>query len=235
MKRTAFYRLPEDIKISIIVGLFISVLVSYIPNYDRLLYSQTESVEYILAQNYAGYPAGEDVPELVSREEILEERHAYTLVVDAESIKPLHLYLRLSVSDRTISESAFFRFWDKVANEETSGQFYSVVLESGDTMIVLLDDYAVKLPRSGMVRLPIGTTQNTGETLQRYLARKGDFSQDELAYYVDMASRWRSGKIAEKIEDVRFPIWMVTWMLVGFGTYYLFKKMERIESECANQ
>ena len=39
------------------------------------------------------------------------------------------------------------------------GQYYSVGLDNGETVIVYLDDAVVKLPRNGGVRLPTGRTQ----------------------------------------------------------------------------
>lgn len=219
------------LEFSLIMAVFISALVAFLPNYDRLLYPQTEPVKYLWSEYNTGYPAGEDVPELASREEILKERHGYTLVVDARNIKPLHLYLGLH--NDILSESAFSRFWDKLEEKKASGQFYSVVLENGDTMIVLLDDHAVKLPRNGKVKLPIGKTEKTWKALRETLAEKGDFSEEELAYYIDMASDWRRSDVAKKIEGVRGSVSIITLLIVPFGAYYLMVRMERMERKRA--
>lgn len=220
--------LPSDIYVSMIVAFFIGALVYLVPNYDRMVYSQTEPVEYSEAQHdigYIGYPAGDDVPELVSREEIIKENHSYTLVVDAETIKPLHLYLGLSKD--TMTESAFVRFMSRDENKRAMGQLFSVELENGDTMIVLLDDNAVKLPRSGLVKLPIGRTKKLlWSDVKEYLTDKYDFSKDELACYIDMARGWRKSDMAERIETIRLLTGWVTIIIVGFGVYFLVKRIE---------
>lgn len=227
---SALRDLGQNIQFSLIVATFIAALVGFIPNYDRMIYSQTEPVEYLDAHNYTGYPAEDDVPELVSREEILKEGDSYTLVVDAETIKPLHIFLGLS--EDTITKSAFVRFLNKDDNKKVYGQLFSVELENGDSMIVLLDDYAVKLPRSGTVKLPIGETKELlwSDAIE-YLTDKYDFSEDELAYYVDMAGSWRKSDIAERIVTVRVSICMVVFIVVAVGAFFLFKKIDRKESE----
>lgn len=226
----SLHRLPENMQFSIIVAMIISALVGFIPNYDRMIYSQTEPVEYFDAHNYTGYPAEDDVPELVSREEILRESDSYTLVVDAETIKPLHIFLGLS--EDTITKSAFVRFLNKDDNKKVYGQLFSVELENGDSMLVLLDDYAVKLPRSGTVKLPIGETKELlwSDAIE-YLTDKYDFSEDELDYYVDMAGSWRKSDIAERIVTVRISITLVTFIIVAVGAFFLYERIDRKEKE----
>lgn len=224
-----FHRLNNKMQMSVIVASVFVVLVGFIPNYEEMIYSQTEPVEWIEAQNYAGYPAGDDVPELASREEILKKGHSYTLVVDAGNIKPLHLFL--SLSDHSVSDSAFMRFLNRDDNKNATGQLFSAELENGDTMIVLLDDYAVKLPQSGRVKLPIGKTKKMEKETIEYLTEKYNFSEDELAYYIDMAGSWRKSDIAERIVTVRISIAMVTFIIVVIGTYILLGKIERKEIE----
>ena len=225
------FRLNEKVQFSIIVASVFAVLVGFLPNYESMIYAQTEPVGYFEAQNRVGYPAGRDVPELASREEILKKGKGYTLVVDAKSIKPLHIYLWLS--DHSFTTSAFQRFLNRDENKNAVGQLFSVVLENGDTMIVLLDDYAVKLPRSGKVKLPIGKTEKMKGKPLEYLEEKYDFSEAEMAYYVDMAGSWRKSKIAGGIETVRIFVFMLTFMIAVIGTYILIEKIERKERERA--
>lgn len=228
-----FHRLSHNIQFSVIVASLFAVLVGFIPNYENMIYSQTEPVGGFDAEcyiEYTGYPAGDDVPELVSREEILEAGHGYTLVVDAATIKPLHIFFGLS--EDTMTESALVRFMNRIDNKEALSQLFSVELENGDTMIVLLDDYALKLPRSGMVKLPIGKTEKLlwSGTIE-YLTDKYDFSEDELDYFIDMAGSWRKSDIAERIETVRVSIGMVVFIFVAVGTYFLVDKIDRKERE----
>lgn len=224
-------RLPATIQLSVMLAILISAIIGFIPNYDRMIYSHTEPVDYSEAQYYAGYigyPAGDDVLELVSKEEILKEDYSYTLVVDAENIKPLHLFFGLCKD--TMTKSAFTRFMNRDENEKVFGQFFSVELENGDTVILLLDDYAIKLPRKGMIKLPIGETKKLLWTdVKDYLREKHDFSEDELACYVDMGSGWRGSKIAERIVTVRITVMMVMCIVIGFGAYFIIEKIDRKE------
>ena len=226
------HRLNMNIQFSIILALFFAALVGFVPNYERLIYLQTESVKYGNFQNHSGYPAGDDVPKLKSRGEIMEEHYGYTLTVDAKNITPLHIFLGLS--DNTVSKSAFKRFLNRDDNQKAYGQLYSVVLENGDTMIVLLDDYAVKLQQSGTVKLPIGKTEKMGNVTKEYLTEKYYFSDDELAYYIDMASGWRKSNIAERIVTVRLSISLVTFIIVAFVTYFITTRIERKEKGVSN-
>lgn len=228
-----WFRLNEKVQFSIIVAAVFAVLVGFLPNYESMIYAQTEFVGDFEAQNRVGYPARKDVPELTSREEILTKGKGFTLVVDAKNIKPLHIYLWLS--DRSIPASAFERFLNRDDNKNAVGQLFSVVLKNGDTMIVLLDDYAVKLPRSGKVRLPIGKTEKMKGKPLEYLEERYDFSEDELAYYVDMAGSWRKSKIAEGIETVRIFFFMLTFIIAVVGTYFVTDKIERKERELAEK
>lgn len=228
-----WFRLNEKVQFSIIVASVIAVLVGFLPNYESMIYAKTEFVGDFEAQNHIGYPARKDVPELTSREEVLKKGKGYTLVVDAKSIKPLHIYLWLS--DHSFPTSAFQRFLNRDENQKAVGQLFSVVLKNGDTMIVLLDDYAVKLPRSGKVRLPIGKTEKMKGKPLEYLEERYDFSEDEMAYYIDMAGSWRKSKIAEEIETVRIFVFMLTFIIAVIGTYILTEKLERKERERADK
>lgn len=96
-------RLPENIQTSIILAMFISAIIGFVPNYDRMIYLQTEPVDYFEAQyytEYTGYPAGDDVPELA-----------------------LHIFL--GFSEDTMTKSAFVRFMNRDENKEALGQLFS--------------------------------------------------------------------------------------------------------------
>ncbi len=229
-----FYKLNNNMQFSVIVALVFAVLAGFLPNYERAVYSMTEPVEWFEARNYTGFPAGDGVPELESREEILKEGEGFTLAVDAGSLEPLHFFLGLSEDAAT--DSALLRFLNSDDNKKAFGQLFSVELENGDTVIVLLDDQAVKLPRSGTVRLPIGETKKPlSEDAIEYLTAKYDFSEDELTYYVDMAGNWRKSSIARRIVTVRSSVAMAVFIPAVIGTYLLIGRIERKEREHMQQ
>ena len=229
-----FYKLSNDIQFSVIVALAFAVLAGFLPNYERMVYSMTEPVEWFEARNHTGFPAGDGVPELESGEEILEEGKGFTLTVDAGAVKPLHFFLGLF--EDTATDSALRRSLNRDDNKKVFGQLFSVELESGDTVIVLLDDQAVKLPRSGTVRLPIGETKKPlSEDAIKYLTAEYDFSEDELTYYIDMAGNWRKSSSARKIVTVRIIAAMAVFVPVVIGTYLLIGRIERKERERMQQ
>ncbi len=69
-------------------------------------------------------------------------------------------------------------------------------------------------------------TEKIGVKGDRISYGKYDFSEDELAYYVDMADSWRESDIAERIETVRVSVATVTFITVVFGAYFLTKRID---------
>ncbi len=217
MRRTAWYRLPEHIQFCFLIAGMLAVLIAIFPNYEALSYSKTEAVND--TNNYLGYPPGDEVAVLSTAEEIEQETHVFTMEVEADQIKPLGVYHGLGVY-RNVSKFGAFRFMNRFETEKVYGQFYSVELENGDQVIILLDDLVVKLPRTGKVKLPRGKLEKLGETSKDYLSEKMGKPRADFKYYVDAASSWRSfeGKKSIQLRTLLLGVCFV----LGLPLAYLF-------------
>lgn len=199
----------------VVLGAFLSLLLVEIPNYQKFAYKDTEPIEYSshMEDEYLGYPAGENFPVIESKAETESGDSKYfTMEQDVSVLQPLDLYLGLE--EGTYRHNGFIRSIDNNL-EGGVARFFTTKLESGESVIILLDDTTIDLPKKGVVRLPIGRYQKAREAFKEVLREESGLS--DVDGYIDMASGWRKGEESEKLENKR----SMALLVVFLGLFFL--------------
>ena len=137
---TVFNRMPDEVQFVIITGVLITCLFAVIPHhFEKAAYRDTPAVSYEKYKDQAGYPAGSGFTDVKSVAD-MESLNNFVITVDAKDITPTHKYMSI------LGRSYFGGIGRVIQNctEHGIGQYYTVILESGEKIIVFLDDFAVK-------------------------------------------------------------------------------------------
>ena len=225
MPFTAFSRMKDEIAVGFIVAVVLTFIFAYIPNYQKYYYQNTETKAYDKYKDYAGYPAAEGFPVVESLADIKNAKgHNFTITVDVSDLTPVDLYM--CIVDRKLVSNGFGRMLN---NNDFGGigRYFKVELASGEQVLVFLDDTTIGLPKEGEATLPIGIYKpgKEGDFLNILRERSG---LPDIEGYVDMAGEWRSGKEAEKSEQLRFligiSIFVGSWII---SSKFFFKLTSR--------
>ena len=120
----------------------------------------------------------------------------FVLIIDRTQLKETHTYRGLHDSSYTRN-----RILRALLNNEMKngmGQFYVAVLESGERVLVLLDDTTIELPDEGLITLPVGRriNVNSGKSFSKLVERER-MEGDAANIYLDMGSAWRNSREAK--------------------------------------
>lgn len=217
---TVFNRMPDEVQFIIITGAFIVFLVAAIPHsFEKKAYRNTPSVNYEKYEDQAGYPAGEGFTDIKSVAD-MEELKNFTITVDVKILTPTHKY-------RSILDKSYYgKIMRQIQNSTVHGigQYYTVVLESGEKIIVFVDDFAVDIPKSGTVTLPVAKKMymNTISDTFREIQKEQQISEENISWYVDTTGNWRKSEQAKTIEGSRFRVGLLTFVLVAVIESILF-------------
>lgn len=224
MSGSAFVRMRDEYAVALIMAVILTFFVAFIPNYQKYAYRDTEPLMYspIMKTDSVGYPAAENFQTVSSVEDIVEAKDTYfTMEIDRADLTPMDLYVYLK--KRTFSTNGFMRI---INNNDFGGvgRLFVAKLESGEEVIVLLDDTTIELPKKGVVRLPIGKSVkvNTDE-IKELLRDKSGLANVES--YIDMAGTWRQSEAAQKVENIRYLIMVVTFIGSWIGFTIGFAKL----------
>lgn len=138
----AFYRIQDSIFVGIVLSVFFSMAVAYLPNYQRKVYRNTEPVKYDKYESEnVGYPAGMGYPSVKSVEDIMANRkYQFVLEINVEDLRPLDYYRGISTS--TYCKTAMNRAM--VNNIEGGvGRFFVATLQSQEKVLVFIDDTTI--------------------------------------------------------------------------------------------
>ncbi len=227
MSTSAFIKMRDEFAIALILAAFLTFLLAFIPNYQKHAYKDTEPVEYssFMRTDCVGYPSAESIPTVNSIAEIEEAKETYfTIELDRANLTPIDLYLYLE--ERTFSTNGFMRI---INNNDFGGvgRFFVAELESGEEVVVLLDDTTIDLPKKGEIRLPIGkSVKVNSDKIKGMLRDKSGLPNVES--YVDMAGDWRESEEAKEVEKFRYLIMTVVFI----GSWIMFSVlMVRVTKE----
>ena len=218
MSGSAFVRMRDEHAVALILAAFLAFCVAFIPNYQKYGYRDTEPMAYspIMKTASVGYPAAENFPTVGSVADIEVAKDKYfTIELERENLTPMDLYVYLE--KQTFSTNGFMRI---INNNDFGGvgRLFVAKLESGEKVVVLLDDTTIELPKEGTVRLPIGKSVKVkSDEIKGMLRDKSELTNVES--YIDMAGTWRQSEEAQKMENIRFLILIVTFIgsWIGFS------------------
>lgn len=219
----AFYRLKDGIFLGIVFAAFMCSAVTYLPNYQRYAYDKTPYVKYDkYDQRIAGYPALEEgFPMVNSVQDVMDnKKYNFLLKIDMKDLKPINRYY--GIKSKYIYTSNFRR---NIENNQEGGvcQFFVAKLNSGESVMVLIDDTTFRLPESGMVTLPVARYRSAN--LTSWFEKPDEISNDNFKWYIDTAGCWREGKEASKAETVRNIIMVISFLGSLLIWLVLYKKL----------
>ena len=223
---TAWLRLGEKASFSLIVTVVLIIVLTWFPNYEKLSHSMMEPVNEA-DYEYVGFPAGEAIPVLETAMEIDQERSVYTIEVDASRMVPLRVFSSLAGEGITDSRAPRVLCFDDF--KKMMAQYYAVELDDGEKVLCLIDDFAVKIPGSGRIKLPIGRTEVLGKTSKKYLSRQAGILEGEFSRYVNMVGSWRHSQYAAKGRTIRMMIIIGCFLVVAPFVYWTVWRLERKE------
>ena len=218
---TVFNRMPDEVQFVIITGVLITCLFAVIPHhFEKAAYRDTPAVSYEKYKDQAGYPAGSGFTDVKSVAD-MESLNNFVITVDAKDITPTHKYM-------SILGRSYFGGIGRVnqnCTEHGIGQYYTVILESGEKIIVFLDDFAVEIPKEGKVTLPVGRIWelNTIDDTFREIQKEQGISEENIKWYVDAAGEWRNSEQAKAINDKKFFRGILIFLLVAAIEIIIFK------------
>lgn len=210
---TVFNRMPDEVQFIIITGVFIACLFAALPHsFEKEAYKYTPSVNYEKYRNQAGYPAGDGFTDVKSIAE-MEEYENFTITIDVENLTPTHKYR--AVLDKSYYGGIMRHIQNSTVNG--IGQYYTAVLESGEKIIVFLDDFAFEIPKTGKVTLPVAQKMymNTINDTFHEIQKEQQISEENISWYVDTAGDWRKSDQAKAINDRRFSFGFMIFVLVA--------------------
>lgn len=187
-------------------------IVAYVPNYQKIAYRNTPEIDYSYL-SCAGYPAGRGYPVVQSVEDVMLYDE-FIIEIDMKNLESTKCY-KYNVISKSLYRGGLIRVFDNNSSEYGIGQFYVATLESGEKIILFLDDTALDLPKKGKVRLPIGESVRVKKnSVFNYIQDEFGLKDENSSWYVDMAGDWRSGEQAEKMEEIKGNLYLGTMVVM---------------------
>lgn len=229
----AFSRIKASITCAIVLAFLVAELVEDIPDYGKNIYKSAETVDYDEYEDQTGFPAGQGYEELTGRKEIFDAEKNYILKVDVKDLQPVKLYRK--IQEETYYKNKFSKYIFANSNGGV-GTYYIAKLKSGEKIIVFIDDRVFTVPKSGMVELPVASTDSiTDPWVLSRLQNLTGLSEEELQYYVDTAGKWRQSTDGEKMSDKATVRGMVTFVIVVVPFGFLFAYIEKLGAKKENE
>lgn len=159
-----YARFRLEYLIAWIIVMFIVGVLVWLPPYELLVYqfSPVKDAEDVEQHWTAaiGYRGAKDIHRLTAVEGMNSIYSGYEVQVietDVQKIQATGIYKDLSVSSG-YEKNKLKVFFQRVI-KQNYGQFYIVELESGEKILVLVNDYLFHIPFRGKVTLPIGRSR----------------------------------------------------------------------------
>jgi len=207
----AHFRLSSTMIIRLVLVTLTAYIVAYVPNYQKIAYKNTPKIDYGYL-SCAGYPAGRGYPVVQSAEDAMLYDE-FVIVIDVEKLEGTDRY-RDNIFKKTY-RGAFVRVVNNNLSDYGIGQYYVATLESGENIILFLDDTALDLPKKGKVTLPIGEVIRVKKnSVFNYIQEEFGLKDENSNWYVDMAGDWRSGEQAEKMEEIKGNLYLGTMVVM---------------------
>lgn len=205
--------MPDEVQFVIITGVFIACLFAAIPHhFEKAAYRDTPAVSYEKYQDQAGYPAGSGFTDVKSVDD-MEDLENFTITLDVNDLTPTHKY-------RTILDKSYCgKIMRQIQNSTVNGigQYYTAVLESGEKILVFVDDFALDLPKKGVITLPVAKKMymNTVSDTFREIQKEQQIPEENINWYVDTAGNWRNSAEAKAINGRRYFVGFLIFVLVA--------------------
>lgn len=220
-------------------------------SFERLLYRSAEPVSAETVRNaigakpgsvkhLAGYPCTESTGGLTSAEE-LKKNYIAALEADAVRLEATGIYRQVnyrtirgthrgyySSNSRTygvnapvITRSRLTAFWMRPYADYA--QYYLVTFDDGSRTWALIDTAITKIPRKGIVKLPVGYYWDEGAARflteaekEKYHMSDRDILEDRyLGDAIDLCSGWVKGEEMEQYRETRSLIQSVGTVVTG--------------------
>lgn len=206
----AFYRLGDKALACLVSSAFIALILAYVPNYQKWAYQHTIPVAYDKYNDHSGYPEGGGYTAVHSIEEI-KQHDNFIIRIDVADLEPVDVYEGIR-SDGYSTK----KLWRILNPDEKGGigRYFIATLESGERIVLLLDDTVLHFPKTGIMTLPVGKVNEKyyKEVLDEVYARV-DLDEESKGWYVNMAEAWRKGRESKKMEGKQGNILVAAFII----------------------
>lgn len=206
----AFHRLGDKALACLVSSAFIALFLAYIPNYQKWAYEHTIPIAYDKHNDHSGYPEGGGYPVVHSIEEIRQHNN-FIIRIDVADLEPVDVYE--GIRSNGYSTKKIWRIFNP-DEEGGIGRYFIAKLESGEKVVLLLDDTVLDFPKSGIMTLPVGKV-NEGyykEVLNEVYAR-AEVDEESKNWYINMAEAWRKGRESKKMEGKQESILVAAFII----------------------
>lgn len=204
------FRIRPDILLRIVLSIIFAFIITGLVGVDRIYYKKAakEWVDFAML----GYPASDQLPRVTSIE-MIKEADLFTIELEPGQLEPTGIYRRILGDDYYTRRMGV---WVETASGKSVGQFYAAQLESGEKVLVFLDDSAISL-KGSKITLPVGGMDDyINSEIHDELGQKYGLAEPE--WFVDMAGyQWRSTEYGEQAAAKKGVIWLISL----FGSYLL--------------
>lgn len=226
-------RIRADILVKLIIGIVIAFFVAAVPNFQKYIYQKMKpltasEVNERTVQKSIGYLPAKDIQNSGSVEEIKAVSYC-TIKVKTSDLHPTGYYKILDESKVGVKEgtgrktprqnrlkykSNHFAIWLMNNVGPQYGQFYVAKLESGEQIIVLLDQTVLSYGKSKEIQLPIGRKADKYPTnFFESISEKYNLGENGT-WYVDMAgNNFINSTQMEKLGIIRFGVGILSFIL----------------------
>lgn len=206
----AFYRLGDKAFICLVSSAFIAFFLAYIPNYQKWAYERTIPIAYDKSSDHSGYPEGGGYPEVHSIEEI-KQHNNFIIRIDVADLEPVDVYE--SICSDGYSTNKRWRIFSP-DEEGGIGRYFIAKLESGEKVVLLLDDTVLDFPKSGIMTLPVGKV-NKGyyEKVLNEVYARAEVDEESKNWYINMAEAWRKGRESKKMQGKQGNILVAAFII----------------------
>lgn len=213
----AYYRLSPTMFVRLMITIWTAYIVAFVPNYQKTAYQNTPARNYGYYDGYdednAGYPAGHGYPVINSAKDA-QLYDNYVIEIDVADLEGTNRY-KDNVIGKKVYRGPFVRAINNNLSDYGIGQYYIATLESGEKIILFLDDTALDLPKSGKVILPVGKTCRVKRnSVFDYIQDKYQLSDENALWYADMSGRWREGEQVKELEKKKTYLYLGTMVVM---------------------
>lgn len=240
-------RIRSDIFVKLLVSLIIAVIIAILPNYQYFVYHGIEEltdadIESQGVANCIGYRVKSDNCKASTIKEINDLQYC-TITLKRSDLQSTGYYRILDETKAGVEygndRNSFDTKHDTFVQGKVStfllnnwgpqyGQFYVATLESGEKIVVLLDQTVLESGKSKTLTLPLGEVVTTyPDVIFSEIDSKYSLSEEGKTWYLDMAgANFVNSVQMNTLHSIRIGIGVAVFIILYIIATVIFKKLK---------
>lgn len=240
-------RIRSDIFVKLFISLIVAVIVAILPNYQYFVYHGIEELTDAEIESQGpgaciGYRVAGDTARASSIAEINELQYC-TITLKRSDLQATGYYRILDETKAGVEygndRNSFDTKHDTFVQGKVStfllnnwgpqyGQFYVATLESGEKIVVLLDQTLLESGKSKTLTLPLGQVVTTyPDVIFSEIDSKYALSEEGKTWYLDMAgANFVNSSQMSTMYSVRIGVGVVVFVILYIVAAIIFKKLK---------